>query len=150
MRYAHTNLIARDWQKLAAFYIEYLGCVDFGSTRDLQGEKVERGSGVPGAHLTGVHLRLPGYGESGPTLELFSYEPLLEGLPSAPNRPGYGHLAFEVEDVEALRARILAAGGRAVGDVVHFDFGPRGAITWCYVTDPEDNIVELQKWEYPS
>jgi predicted enzyme related to lactoylglutathione lyase len=25
-RYAHTNLIARDWRKLAAFYIEHFGC----------------------------------------------------------------------------------------------------------------------------
>jgi len=28
------------------------------------------------AHLSGVHLRLLGYGDDGPTLEIFSYKPI--------------------------------------------------------------------------
>jgi hypothetical protein len=44
IRYAHTNLVARDWRALS-------------------------------------QLRLPGHGPEGPTLEVFSYEPL--GLSSA-------------------------------------------------------------------
>jgi len=26
----------------------------------------------------------------------------------------------------------------------------RGRVTWCYVTDPEGNIVELQTWTHAA
>ena len=31
-------------------------------------------TGVKDSHITGVHLRLPGHGDTGPTLEIFSYD----------------------------------------------------------------------------
>ena len=34
------------------------------------------------------------------------------------NRPGFGHLAFAVDDVHAAREAVLDAGGSAVGEVV--------------------------------
>jgi len=40
---------------------------------------------------------------------------------------------------------VLANGGRAIGDIVTLTTS-RGTVTWCYVTDPEGNIVELQTW----
>ncbi len=146
MRYAHTNLIARDWRSLADFYIRLFDCVPVPPERDLGGEVMERGTGLPGAHLRGMHLRLPGYGDSGPTLEIYTYTELASGAPPAVNRPGYGHLAFGVDDVAAMRARVLEAGGRAVGEVVTTPVGTDAHVTWCYVTDPEGNILELQAW----
>jgi hypothetical protein len=71
--YAHTNLIARDWQTLAAFYEQVFGCTQAPSIRDLAGSELERGTAVPGARLKGVHLRLPGFGDAGPTLEIYTY-----------------------------------------------------------------------------
>jgi catechol 2,3-dioxygenase-like lactoylglutathione lyase family enzyme len=93
-RYAHTNLVARDWQSLARFYEELFGCVRVPPERDYAGSLVEAGTGIPGARLRGVHLRLPGYGDAGPTLEIFSYEPSQAPQPPVVNRPGYGHIAF--------------------------------------------------------
>lgn len=145
-RYRHTNLTARDWRALANFYIHLFGCEIVPPERDLSGAALEAGTGLPAAHLRGVHLRLPGYGEGGPTLEIFSYDELVERPPTAVNRPGYGHVAFEVEDVVAARAEVLAAGGRPVGEVVTLTASTGAQVTWCYVTDPEDNIVELQAW----
>jgi predicted enzyme related to lactoylglutathione lyase len=55
------------------------------------------------------------------------------------------HIAFEVDDVQAARDEVLAAGGAAVGEVVTTNAGPR-SVTWCYVTDPEGNVIELQRW----
>jgi len=63
------------------------------------------------------------------------------------NRPGLAHLAFEVATVEDARREILAAGGKAVGEVVTLTTSAGTRVTWCYVTDPEDNIIELQAWE---
>ncbi len=143
-RYVHTNLIAQDWQTLARFYETVFGCVQVPPERDLAGPVMEAGTGIPGAHLRGVHLRLPGYDETGPTLEIFTYEQMAERPASAVNRPGFAHLAFSVADVAAAQRAVLAAGGRPVGEIVTTPVMGRGHITWCYVTDPEGNIIELQ------
>lgn len=145
-RYAHTNLIARDWRALAAFYEAVFGCVPVPPERDYAGPTLEAGTGIPGAVLTGVHLRLPGHGADGPTLEIFHYSELEDAPVPRVNRPGYGHIAFVVPDVAAARREVLAAGGVAVGEVVTLQPGAGARVTWCYVTDPEGNILELQSW----
>jgi catechol 2,3-dioxygenase-like lactoylglutathione lyase family enzyme len=145
-KYVHTNLIARNWRKLADFYIQVFGCRPVPPERDFQGPALESGTGIPGAHLTGLHLRLPGFGETGPTLELFNYNPLAEPARPEVNRPGFGHLAFQVEDVSAARTAVLQAGGEAVGEIVTLRIANGAAVTWCYVRDPEGNILELQAW----
>ena len=145
MKYVHTNLIARDWQKLAAFYKTVFGCERVRPERDLAGESIERGSGVTGAHIRGVHLRLPGFGNEGPTLEVFQYSDTVDApLPPA-NRVGFGHIAFAVADVAEARDAVLAAGGTAVGTVEVVTIPGAGTITWTYVRDPEGNIIELQR-----
>lgn len=146
-RYVHTNLVARDWRALARFYGEVFGCEPVPPERDYAGADLEAGTGLPGARLRGAHLRLPGHGEEGPTLEIFQYEPELPATPAAVNRPGWGHLAFQVEDVAAAREEVLAAGGAPVGEVVRLHTADGRAVTWCYVSDPEGNVLELQAWE---
>jgi len=147
VRYGHTNLIARDWRKLAKFYTDLFGCTPVPPERDYAGPDLERGSGVPGATVRGVHLRLPGFGDEGPTLEIYTYSLLADGPPPAVNRPGFGHVAFGVSSVEDARKAVLAAGGTPVGDVVTLTTATGARVTWCYVTDPEGNIVELQSWD---
>ena len=39
-RYVHTNLIARDWRRLAAFYESVLGCVPVHPEREPGMEKL--------------------------------------------------------------------------------------------------------------
>jgi len=62
------------------------------------------------------------------------------------NRPGFAHLAFEVEDVALARAEVMAHGGRAIGEVVTLTTQVGRRVTVCYVTDPEGNVIELQCW----
>lgn len=146
IRFAHTNLIARDWRMLARFYCDVLGCEPVLPERDLAGEWLARATGVPGARIRGIHLRLPGGGPHGPTLEVFTYDPQPAHLPAAVNRPGWGHLAFAVDDVPTALAAVLAAGGGQVGEVVTRDVAGAGRITFVYCTDPEGNVLELQSW----
>jgi catechol 2,3-dioxygenase-like lactoylglutathione lyase family enzyme len=112
------NLIARDWRALAAFYESVLGCVRVPPERAYAGPDLERGTGVPGAALSGVHLRMPGWGDEGPTLEMFSYTTPAAGPTPAVHRPGFAHIAFAVPSVKTARDETLAAGGQAVGEVV--------------------------------
>ena len=145
-QYVHTNLIARDWRALASFYRSVFDCVIVPPERDFSGPMLEAGTGVPGAALRGVHLRLPGCGDDGPTLEIFTYSELADGPMPAVNRPGLAHMAFAVPSVPEARADVVAAGGRPVGDIVTLTTSNNRQVTWCYVTDPEGNIIELQAW----
>lgn len=146
-KYAHTNLVARDWRTLAAFYERVLGCEPVPPERHYAGPALEAGTGVPGARLDGVHLRLPGCGDGGPTLEIYSYTPGLAGAAPRVNGPGFGHLAFEVACVAEAQAEFLREGGSAVGDIVTLTTAAGRHVTWCYVADPEGNIIELQSWD---
>lgn len=149
-KYVHTNLIARDWRSLVQFYREVFGCVPVPPERDFAGPDLEAGTGLAGARLQGAHLRLPGHGSSGPTLEVFQYGETVEAAEAAVNRPGFAHIAFSVGNVLEARDEVLSRGGSPIGEVVTMMLaatsdGVAGAsVTWCYVTDPEGNIIELQ------
>ena len=145
MRYAHTNLVARDWRRLAGFYMEVFGCVPVPPERDLSGDWLDEATSLDGAHVRGVHLRLPGHGDDGPTLEVFQYDEETEAEAPAPNRPGYGHIAFAVEDVEAVKEAVLAMGGGSVGEVVKVDIPGAGTLEFAYMRDPEGNVIEIQR-----
>ncbi|HSB73153.1 MAG TPA: VOC family protein [Candidatus Methylomirabilis sp.] len=145
-KFVHTNLVAQDWRRLAAFYEAVFGCTPIPPERDLVGQWLDAVTGVAQARILGVHLRLPGYGTGGPTLEIFQYDREMERPATAVNRPGFGHIAFAVENVEAARDAVLAAGGRAVGALVSARIPSAGTITVVYVTDPEGNVIELQRW----
>ena len=146
IRYAHTNIIARDWRALATFYEDVFGCRPVPPVRHLSDAWLATGTGVTKASLEGVHLRLPGHGEQGPTLEIYSYASMPPRPETAPNREGYGHLAFEVDNVEAVRQEVLSHGGKDFGQTVEAEVPGAGRLTFTYMTDPEGNVLELQSW----
>jgi len=145
-KYAHTNLIARDWRRLVRFYSEVFGCVAKGPERDLSGAWLDQVTSLRNAHLCGVHLRLPGCGDDGPTLEIFSYEEMVEGQMPAANECGFAHIAFAVDDVDQALEATIAAGGSTVGDIATTQADGVGVLRVVYARDPEGNIVELQNW----
>ena len=131
---------------MARFYHEVFGCQPVPPERDLSGSWLDDATGVQGVRIRGIHLRLPGYGEQGPTLEIFEHQPGVERPVSAPNWPGLRHLAFAVDHVGAARDVVVAAGGGTIGEVVTVPITGSGSVTFVYATDPEGNIVELQSW----
>lgn len=149
-KYVHTNLVAADWRRLAGFYETVFGCLPAPPERHLAGKWVDAATGISEARIQGLHLHLPGCGEGGPTLEIFQYAPSMARAAGAPNRPGFGHIAFQVDDVHEARKRVLAAGGGTVGEVVTAHIDGAGEITFAYLRDPEGNIVEVQSWRSPT
>jgi predicted enzyme related to lactoylglutathione lyase len=145
-KYVHTNLIARDWKRLVRFYTDVFGCERKGPERDMSGEWLDRITSLNDAHLTGVHLRLPDYGDDGPTLEIFSYDQLIERDLPAANQCGFAHIAFAVDDVDQALLAVIAAGGSTVGNITTTKVEGVGMLRVVYARDPEGNIVELQKW----
>lgn len=146
-RYTHTNIVTRDWRRLARFYQDVFGCRPVPPERDMSGPWLDRVTGIEGSHIQGVHLRLPGHGDQGPTLEIFQYDEMPEHPAMRPNTPGFTHLAFSVDDVPTTARAVLAHGGSAVGELVERVVPEVGRLTVLYLADPDGNIVELQRWE---
>ncbi len=145
IKYVHTNIIAKDWQNLAEFYIQVFECKPYGPERDLSGEWIAQMTGVENVKVKGIHLSLPGY-EAGPTLEIFTYEPEGENQERYVNKHGLGHLAFHVDSVEEVLKKALAHGGKQYGEVVRKEYETLGLLTAVYISDPEGNLIEIQNW----
>lgn len=146
-KYVHTNIVARDWKNLARFYEQVLGCTPMPPERDYQGAWVNDVTAIEGEiSLCGMHLRLPGYDENGPTLEIFQYSRQPQRPPVAVNQPGFAHIAFLVPDVEAARDAVLVGGGKDLGKLHTMQVPGAGTIKLIYMTDPEGNVIEMQCW----
>jgi catechol 2,3-dioxygenase-like lactoylglutathione lyase family enzyme len=145
-RFGHVNVTAHDWRRLVTFYTDVFGCEFVPPERDIRSADLDAATRLSDAHLTGAHLRLPGHGASGPTLEIFEYEALAEHPGGKVDRPGWGHIAFQVPDVPAAIDAVVAAGGTQFGETVTMQTKDGRVITWVYTTDPEGNLVELQAW----
>ena len=75
--------------------------------RNYEGPGLARGTGVP-----------PGHGPDGPSLETYSYRRMEERPAPVANARGLAHIAVRVADVAAARGKVLAAGGREIGEIV--------------------------------
>ena len=146
-KYKHTNIVAKDWQRLVQFYVDVFGCVRLPPERHLSGSWIEKGTGVDGAQISGIHLALPGFKGHAPTLEIFQYSRNENKPIPAANREGFGHIAFEVDDVVSALDAVVRHGGGTLGEIVTQEIDGAGILTFVYAADPEGNIVELQSWE---
>ena len=148
MRFAHTNIAARDWKRLVQFYVDVFACQIKAPERRLSGDWLDKATGLTDARLEGVHLLLPGHGENGPTLEIFSYEKSHEECGAVmANHIGFTHIAFEVEDVDTIFTAALAHGAERLGEVTEKKVENVGLLKLVYFRDPEGNIVEIQSWK---
>ena len=146
-KYKHTNIVSSSWQSLSRFYQEVFGCIPVPPERNLSGDWLDMGTGIKGAHFAGIHLRLPGHGDNGPTLEICHYSKNLTKTSLAANREGFGHIAFEVDDIHNAAQEVLQHGGTRIGEITSAEVVGVGLITFVYLADPEGNIIELQTWK---
>ena len=149
-RCGHVNIIAKDWRRLCGFYEQVFDCGPWSTERDHYGPKVDALTAIPNIRVQGRHLRVPGHGENGPTIEIFTFSENAPDQPKRLNRPGFAHVAFEVDDMDATRAQVKELGGGDYGELVTIHIEGAGQLTLLYMTDPEGNIVELQKWHGDS
>jgi predicted enzyme related to lactoylglutathione lyase len=146
VRYVHTNIIAKDCDKLIEFYKEVFGCKSIGEKRDLHGEWLDKMTRISNSHIKGEHLLMPGYNEDHPTLEIFSYDIMKESTKHHINSCGIAHLAFEVDNVAEMLEKVITKGGGMIGELVHAEYEDGRKATFVYATDIEGNILELQSW----
>ena len=146
MKFTHTNIVSTNWKELADFYVATFNCKIVPPIRKQSGEWLEKGTGLKNAKLEGAHLLLPGYGENGPTLEIYQYGNIEKQDSIPPNKRGFGHIAFEVESVEVVLNTLEKNGGKAFGEITKREIKGVGEITFVYARDPDGNLIELQSW----
>jgi predicted enzyme related to lactoylglutathione lyase len=147
IKYKHTNIVAEDWKHLSEFYQKVFNCVPVPPERDLSGRWLDKITNISESHIKGTHLLLPGFKDGGPTLEIFQYNSMPSHQANKSNTPGFSHIAFEVEDVQDMANLVFKHGGKPVGELVTREVPGVGKLTVQCVTDPEGNIIEIQKIE---
>jgi lactoylglutathione lyase len=146
IKYVHTNLVASDWLGLAEFYVNVFGCKAKPPQRNLEGAWLDSLTSLKNVHIRGIHLLMPGYGGSGPTLEIFQYSGRRRRALPQTDQPGFGHIAFAVANVAQMIKKLEKNGGSLVGKRITTTIEGAGRIDVVYARDPEGNIIELQKW----
>ena len=100
---------------------------------------MDRIVGLEGVRTDVAMMRTP---DGNGRLELIKFHspPAEGGDRHAPaNTPGIRHIAFAVEDIDAVVAGLRARGAELVGELVRYGDSYR----LCYVRGPEGIIVEL-------
>jgi len=147
MRFAHLNIVAKNWKRLSDFSIKVFNSRIKPPERHLSGGWLDQATGLKNAKISGVHLLLPGHGDNGPTLEIFSYEDAYNSTLTMANYIGFTHIAFEVDDVERILNTALSYDAELLGEITEKEFENIGNLKFVYFRDPEGNIVEIQSWK---
>ena len=133
----HVGIVVDDLPGTIEFFAE-LGLVLLGEWSG-GGRSVERIVGLEGVRTDAAMMQTP---DGNGRLELIKFQSpsRQDDNGHAPaNTPGIRHIAFAVEDIEAVVARLAAHGSELVGELVNHE----DSYWLCYVRGPEGIIVEL-------
>jgi catechol 2,3-dioxygenase-like lactoylglutathione lyase family enzyme len=136
-RMEHVGIVVDDLAAAAAFFLE-LGMERQGGG-SVEGDWVDRVIGLEGSEVEFAMLETP---DGGGRIELVSFRspPARGGDRDAPaNTRGLRHLAFRVDDLDDVLARLRRHGAALVREVVRHG----NMFRLCYVRGPEGIIVEL-------
>jgi catechol 2,3-dioxygenase-like lactoylglutathione lyase family enzyme len=136
-RMEHVGIVVDDLAGAIEFFVE-LGLEPQGKGQ-VEGSSVDRIVALDEVRAELAMLRTPD-GDVEIELVKFHSPPTPPGDPHAPaNTPGLRHLAFLVDDVDAVVTGLQARGTELVGELVRYEDSYR----LCYVRGPEGIIVEL-------
>jgi catechol 2,3-dioxygenase-like lactoylglutathione lyase family enzyme len=136
-RMEHVGIVVDDLAAATAFFVE-LGLKLQGEWA-VEGSWVDRVVGLEGIRVDAAMMETPD-GHGGLELVKFHAPSGPGGDRHAPaNTPGLRHLAFAVDDIDAVVTSVRARGAELVGEVQTYEDSYR----LCYVRGPEGIIVEL-------
>lgn len=138
----HVNINAKDWKKVAAFYEEVFGCIPMPPQKKISGDYAAGLTGLEGSDIEGMVLAFPDDPE-GTQLEIFQYNIQDDSSPKTINLTGIGHIAIDVDDIDQVTEKLIAAGGAYVGKQIHRTYDDKPDLFIHYVKDCEGNIIEL-------
>ena len=145
----HINIVVADLERSVRFYTEVLG---FRKTHDviMEGAWIEAIIGLRGVKGLVAFVEPP---PGGPRIELLQYvAPAGVALPanSEANTRGLRHIAFRVDDIATMAAKLRAAGVKLFSEPVRVPAGvvkfAAGDKTLVYFLDPDGVILELAEY----
>jgi catechol 2,3-dioxygenase-like lactoylglutathione lyase family enzyme len=143
LRTNHTSFTVSDIDRSIAFYRDQLG-LEFLRVDVRDPTFSQKASGIPGAVFKVAFLQAPDH-----RLELIEYKsPPGRKLDLATNNVGCAHIAFEVDDLRGMYARLKAAGVVFASEPLQIQGGPNDGGWMVYLRDPDGITVELQ--EFPD
>jgi len=133
----HVGIVVDDLAAATDFFLELGLVLQGGGT--VEGRWVDRVVGLEGVRADISMMQTP---DGNGRLELTKFH-----SPSTPgdnryapaNTPGIRHIAFAVDDIDAVVAGLRARGAELVGDLERYEESYR----LCYVRGPEGIIIEL-------
>ncbi len=137
LRIDHVGVIVNDLPSAKEFFLD-LGLEVEGEAK-MEGEWLDRIVGLKGTRTALVYMRLP---DGGAALELAKfYSPSDQGAaqPLPANAVGIRHIAFVVDDIDAIVAKLRENGHELFSDVQYYE----DTYKTCYVRGPEGMILEL-------
>ena len=136
-RMEHVGIVVDDLAAATAFFVE-LG-LKLQGEGPVEGGWVDRVVGLEGVRAEIAMMETPD-GRGRLELTKFHAPSSRGGDRQAPaNTPGIRHVAFAVDDIDAVVASVRASGAELVGELQRYEDRYR----LCYVRGPEGIIVEL-------
>jgi len=112
LRFIHVNSITDDWEKLCSYSRDSVGCTDTGDIKDHSGGFKSKVIGIENVHVLGRHSLLPGFYETYPTLEIFTYNIKGKTVPQSETAQGINCIGFAASP-EAKNIRLERDGQNA-------------------------------------
>lgn len=137
-RMDHVGIIVHDLEAAKAFFLD-LGFEVMGEPFGFEGEWIDKLVGLKHVNTEAVMIKPP---DGGAALELIKYHtPPAEMNATLPmsNSIGIGHIAFEVEDIDGIVAKLKSKGFDLVGEVQNYE----NVYKLCFIRGPEGIILDL-------
>jgi catechol 2,3-dioxygenase-like lactoylglutathione lyase family enzyme len=143
----HTGITVSNLERSLDFWQNVLG-FEFSHRAHQTGEMAREITGVAGAEIKLAVVKAPG----GHKIELLEYLAPPDRKQNVDLRPcdvGSVHVAFTVDDLDAVLQKIAASGWKAAGKPQTLIAGPNAGKRVVYVHDPDGTTIEFMQMPKP-
>ena len=137
----HTGITVANLERSLSFWRDVLG-FELSHRAHHTGDLASEVTGVPGAEISIAVLK--GYGHK---IELLEYlaPPERKRMEPRPCDVGSVHVAFTVDNLDAVLSTIAASGWKAAGQPQTLQSGPNAGKRVVYVRDPDGTTIEFMQ-----
>ena len=139
----HTGITVSNLERSLDFWQNVLG-FEFSHRAHQTGEMASEITGVAGAEIKLAVVKAPG----GHKIELLEYLAPPDHKRHVDLRPcdvGSVHIAFTVDDLDAILQKIAVSGWKAAGKPQTLQSGPNAGKRVVYVRDPDGTTIEFME-----
>jgi glyoxylase I family protein len=137
----HTGITVANLERSLVFWRDVLG-FELSHRAHHTGVMASEVNGVPGAEISLAVLKAPGH-----RIELLEYHAPADRarVEARPCDVGSVHVAFTVDDLDAVLRAMVANGWRLAGQPQTLSSGPNAGKRVIYVRDPDGTTIELMQ-----